>query len=226
MLDRERHLLVVKQLLRAIYGDPELSAQLVFKGGTALMLFHGLKRFSTDLDFDLNGSVTDIDFAHLTKLVKKQLDVRDSAQKMNTYLLQGSYETGRQQIKIEISRRRFPQRYSLEGFLGLSIPVLAREYLLAHKLCAITTRKAMQNRDIYDADFMLKKNWEANAEVIELRAQMSVPDYLRLLLGKMDSPAVATNIMRGLGEVLDQDERAWARENLIKSFKEQLLLRL
>jgi hypothetical protein len=31
--------------------------------------------------------------------------------------------------------------------------------------------------------------------------------------------------MLGLGEVLEQKKREWARENLLKSFREQLMLR-
>jgi len=226
MLDRDKHQLVLKQLLREVFSDNELSAQLVFKGGTALMLFHGLKRFSTDLDFDIRSSAGDIDFARLSKLVARQLTIRDAAIKENTYLLEGSYGQGMQQIKIEVSRRTFPQRIALYDFLGMSVPLLSNEYLLAHKLCALTSRKVLQNRDIYDADFMLKKNWEPNAEIVLLRTGMSVREYYEVLLRTMDMKTTSSNIMLGLGEVLDQEERMWARENLLKSFKEQLLLRV
>ena len=41
------------QILRDIYSDLELANYLGFKGGTALMFFHGLPRFSVDLDFNL-----------------------------------------------------------------------------------------------------------------------------------------------------------------------------
>lgn len=39
------------QVLLAAFRHSELSKLLAFKGGTSLMLFHGLTRFSTDLDF-------------------------------------------------------------------------------------------------------------------------------------------------------------------------------
>jgi len=225
MFDKNRHQLVLKQILRELFSDSELSAQLVFKGGTALMLFHGLNRFSTDLDFDLRSTIKDIDFERLGSLAAKQMTIRDSAIKTNTYLLEGSYESGVQKIKIEVSRREYPQDISLQNFLGLSIPVLAKEYLLAHKLCAITSRKAIQNRDIYDADFMFKKNWEPNPKIIELRTGQNVPSYYQTLLEKADNPEVNKNIMLGLGEVLDKEEREWVRHNLVTSFKQQLQLR-
>jgi len=102
MLDKQKHQLVQKQLLREIFSDSELSAQLVFKGGTALMMFYDLNRFST----------------------------------------------------------------------------------------------------------------------------LSAHDYYRDLLELLGTPAVAKNIMLGLGEVLDNKEREWARLNLVESLRQQLLLRL
>ena len=226
MLEKTKHQLVLKQLLREIFSDSELSAQLVFKGGTALMLFHGLNRFSTDLDFDIRNETDDINFKRLCRLAASQLTINDSAEKQNTYLLEGSYESGMQQIKIEVSRRKFPQDFTLNNFLGMSIPILSRENMLAHKLCAITSRKTIQNRDIYDADFMLKKNWEPNIEIVKLRTNLSMADYYSVLLETINNTAIQKNIMLGLGEVLDKKERDWAGKNLVKSFQEQLLLRI
>jgi len=226
MLDKQRHQLVQKQLLREIFSDNELSAQLVFKGGTALMLFYGLDRFSTDLDFDLRGTREDIDFERLCALVTKQLTIRDSTVKAHTYLLEGSFELGMQQIKIEVSRRTYPQKFTLHDYLGLSMPVLAPEFMLAHKLCAITSRKAIQNRDIYDADFMFRKNWQPDDTIIQLRTGLSVLDYYQRLLELLNDPSLSKNIMFGLGEVLNQKTREWARQNLTESLRQQLLLRM
>jgi predicted nucleotidyltransferase component of viral defense system len=41
------------QILRDIYSDLELANVLGFKGGSALMFFYNLPRFSVDLDFNL-----------------------------------------------------------------------------------------------------------------------------------------------------------------------------
>lgn len=53
MLDRAKHETVLKNILRDVYQHPSLGAQLAFKDGTCLFLFHALPRFSTDLDFTL-----------------------------------------------------------------------------------------------------------------------------------------------------------------------------
>ena len=52
-MDINKHRYYMMQVLLAIFRHPELSKLLAFKGGTSLMLFHGLTRFSTDLDFNL-----------------------------------------------------------------------------------------------------------------------------------------------------------------------------
>ncbi len=52
-LDIARHRTILFQILKDIYSDSEISPYLGFKGGTAAVMFYGLKRFSVDLDFDL-----------------------------------------------------------------------------------------------------------------------------------------------------------------------------
>lgn len=52
-MDINKHRYYLTQVLLAIFRHPELCKLLAFKGGTSLMLFHGLTRFSTDLDFTL-----------------------------------------------------------------------------------------------------------------------------------------------------------------------------
>jgi predicted nucleotidyltransferase component of viral defense system len=53
MFDTNRHKFFMVQMLKDIYSDVELANHLGFKGGTALMFFNGLPRFSVDLGFNL-----------------------------------------------------------------------------------------------------------------------------------------------------------------------------
>lgn len=62
MLDRSRHEILLKNILRDIYQHPVLQALLAFKVGTCLYLFYNLPRFSTDLDFCLLSDVEEMDF--------------------------------------------------------------------------------------------------------------------------------------------------------------------
>ena len=52
-MDKQKHKLYMAQILSLIFKDKDLCNVLGFKGGTSLMFFHGLPRFSTDLDFNL-----------------------------------------------------------------------------------------------------------------------------------------------------------------------------
>ena len=52
-MDINRHRFFLVQILKDIYSDIELAKYLGFKGGTALMFFYDLPRFSVDLDFNL-----------------------------------------------------------------------------------------------------------------------------------------------------------------------------
>ena len=56
MVDINKHKFFLFQILKEIYEDKELSGILGFKGGTALMFFYDLPRFSVDLDFNLLNS--------------------------------------------------------------------------------------------------------------------------------------------------------------------------
>ena len=53
MVDINKHKFFLVQILKDIYSDFDLANSLGFKGGTALMFFYGLPRFSVDLDFNL-----------------------------------------------------------------------------------------------------------------------------------------------------------------------------
>ena len=52
-MDINKHRYYMTQVLLAIFQDNELGKLLAFKGGTSMLMFHGLTRFSTDLDFNL-----------------------------------------------------------------------------------------------------------------------------------------------------------------------------
>ena len=52
-MDVNKHRYYMTQILLAVFQESELCKLLAFKGGTSLLLFHNLTRFSTDLDFNL-----------------------------------------------------------------------------------------------------------------------------------------------------------------------------
>jgi predicted nucleotidyltransferase component of viral defense system len=222
MLNIEKHKVVLLQILRELYTDEELLSKLVFKGGTCLMLFYGLDRFSTDLDFDLRDEAGELDSSRIIRIAEKYLTVDDFCEKHFTYFLLGSYENGLQHIKIEINKRQWPQTMENKDFYGLTIPTLATDKMLAHKLCAITNRKTLQNRDLYDAWFMFTKGFQVDDEIIRLRTEMSTKEYLTKLTDILDDPKIVQNILHGLGEVLSRERKIWVKNNLARELVAQL----
>ena len=222
MLNVDRHKIVLLQILREIFNDEELSAKVVFKGGTCLMLFYGLDRFSTDLDFDLRDGASEFDRGRIRRIAEKYLTLDEDIDKRFTYLLSGSYESGLQRVKIEINKRPWPQAIENKDYYGLTIPTLAPDKMLAHKLCAILDRKTFQNRDLYDAYFMFTKGFSIDDEIVRLRTGLSVKEYLEKLAGFLDAPQIGNNILHGLGEVLSDERKNWVKNNLIRELAAQM----
>jgi predicted nucleotidyltransferase component of viral defense system len=83
MVDINRHKFFLVQILKDIYSDLELANCLGFKGGTAMMFFYGLPRFSVDLDFNLiNKGKEKIVYEKVRKILLKYGTIYDEAKKV------------------------------------------------------------------------------------------------------------------------------------------------
>ncbi len=174
---------LVNLLLKMISVN-KISNELEFKGGTALYMFHGLDRFSEDLDFTYIGKnrkigeqidsfmdpvIWDFSLSYGISKNKGNVMVRDDhgdVSGIRTELfaegpLFGS--TGmRHKIKIDISMRNdtimkpeAAKMVSRYGDIGtILVYKMPIEEILSEKLCAIVER--IKARDLYDAYFMLK----------------------------------------------------------------------
>jgi len=124
-----------------------------------------------------------------------------------------SYDTKSQNIKVEVNRRQFGSKYDLKTLLGISMLVMVREDMFAHKLMAMHERVGKTSRDIYDVWFFLKNNWPINKEIVEQRSGKSFKELLQATaeqLEKMEN----RNILVGLGEFLTESQKDWARAKL------------
>lgn len=213
-MDINKHRYYMMQVLLAIFRHPELSRLLGFKGGTSLMLFHGLTRFSTDLDFNLlDASQTENVYHLLHQLLLKFGTIDDEAMKFYGPILVLDYGKGERMLKIEVSNRDYPNHYELKSLLGTDIRVMTMPDMFAHKLCALGER--ITPRDIYDVWFFLQNRTDINAEIVSLRTGMSVSDYAMQCAGKVRGYS-SRILMQGLGEVLlDNDAKQFARTQLI-----------
>ena len=228
MLDQKKHEIILKNILREIYQHPVLQSQLAFKGGTCLYLFYDLPRFSTDLDFSLVSGVSESDFdpEMIAEILANYISVREHSDKHFTWFWLGSYEKGLQQIKVEISKREYLDQYDLQDFLGVSIRTLGMATMFAHKLCAVTDRRQMANRDLYDTWWLLKKIYPIREEIIFERTGKSLPEYLKFLLTYIKENIDKRHIVSGLGEVLERSQKDWVRDHLFDDLVAQIQMRV
>ncbi|MEK7113337.1 MAG: nucleotidyl transferase AbiEii/AbiGii toxin family protein, partial [Patescibacteria group bacterium] len=165
-LDYSKHKSILLQILKDIYSDTYLATALGFKGGTAALLFYGLDRNSVDLDFDLLDDTREKEvFEKLGKITESYGVITESKIKRFNLLNVISYAPGAQQIKIEVNRRQFGSRYEVLTLLGISMLVMVKEDMFAHKLMAMYERIGKTSRDIFDVYFFCKKGWEINKQI-------------------------------------------------------------
>jgi len=220
MLDKEKHQLLLGRILKDIYTDISIAALLGLKGGTCARLFYDLPRFSVDLDFDLFEQ-DGIEPTAIREAVHTILEnygrVKESRLKRYTIFLLLTYGAKDRNIKVEINLRslipNLERHYEPKKHLGISMWVGKQPYLFASKLAALTDRSQIAMRDVYDIWFYANRQWDIDPEVIRIRTGKSVADYLAdcidLIEGIKDS-----QILQGMGELLGQKEKDWARNNL------------
>jgi predicted nucleotidyltransferase component of viral defense system len=180
MLDTNRHKFLLTRILKDIYADVEVAASLGFKGGTALMFFYDLPRFSVDLDFNLiQKQKEEAVYGKIEQILLKYGTIHDKAQKFHDPLLVLDYGKGERKLKVEISNRFFGDRYELKNLLGINMNVMVKPDMFAHKLCALSSRKSIANRDIFDCWFFMEQQTPINKSIVEKRMKMPLEAYFQ-----------------------------------------------
>lgn len=225
-LDISTHKTILFQILKDIHSDTMIAPFLGFKGGTAALLFHGLDRFSVDLDFDLLDEYReDLVFAHLAKILDKYGTIRESNRKRFGIFFVLSYEDTARHIKVEINRRQFGSRYEVKTYLGVSMLVMVPEDMFAHKLVAMHERIGRTSRDIYDVWFFLQRRFPINRAIVEERSGMPFDEFLRACIGQLEKLGTR-RILDGVGELLTPSQKDWAKVKLQEDTIALLKLRL
>jgi predicted nucleotidyltransferase component of viral defense system len=190
------------KVLEAVFAS-QYGQKLVFMGGTAIHIAHGLPRFSEDLDFDNRGLTKD-DFNALTQSVAKKLALEGysiqtsasfkevfSADIKVTGLLFNEGLSGHQDEKILIKLDAQPQnfKYSAQRIVinkfdvFTSISVVPVDILLAQKFYAILARKRAMGRDFYDAVFLAGK---AKPDFVYLKERAGIKNKEMLKLALLE----------------------------------------
>ena len=216
-LDTSKHKNILIKILKDIYTDATISPILGFNGGTAATFFYGLGRFSVDLDFDLlDSDKEDYVFDRVKAIIENYGTLKDARKKRFNLLYVLSYDDkdiNAQNVKVEINRREFGSKYAVESFLGISMQVMVKEDMVAHKLCAMYERIGKTNRDIFDVQFFLSHDWPVNKKIVEDRMGVSYAEFVKKCIDVMEK-FDDSNILSGMGELLTEKKKAWAKAKL------------
>lgn len=224
MVNIDLHKSIFINILREIYSDPILRNIFGFKGGTAAMLFYELPRFSVDLDFDLlTPEKKGLVFERLKELLPNFGTLRQADDKRYTLSFILNYQKGERNLKVEISKRPSKSEFTLKNYLGIPMLVMKEEDMVAGKLSALLTRKRFATRDIFDLWFFLKNNWQINKDLTEEKTGMSLTDALKKAQNQVKK-VKKTELLAGLGDLLDNKQKAWVKEKLITEVVFQLRL--
>lgn len=191
-------------VLRSIYSrfDP------VFKGGTAMMFFYGLNRFSEDLDFTtdkdfkpaslLNGVREDMGYMGISAVYKTMTDNEISFSfRIGAEGPLFTREIERCFIRVEISRREevfvIPEakffEYDYLDILPFSVTIMALEEMAAEKVRAIMTRD--KARDLFDLLFLVKRGIKTDEDLLNRKLSyydlsFDYDSFLRSIESKRD----------------------------------------
>ncbi|MFC1497569.1 nucleotidyl transferase AbiEii/AbiGii toxin family protein [Verrucomicrobiota bacterium] len=218
MVDVNRHKFFLLQVLKDIYADTELASSLGFKGGTALMLFHDLPRFSVDLDFNLIKNSSDKPvYDKIRNILAGYGTIHDEVRKHYGMLLVLNYEDGDRNLKVEISNRTYPDEYEIKDYLGISMKVMNLECMFTHKFMALLDRSSLTSRDVFDCWFCMKQRLALRRSILELRLNSSFEDYIDRSI-ELVANIKSNRILDGMGELLDPDVKKWVKISLVSEF--------
>lgn len=187
MLNILKHKEIMNRILLSIYWNSKLAPFLAFKWWTACMYFYWLPRFSTDLDFDLLDQLRLEDVQkEIRNILKLYWDIKDEYLRDNTVFFLLTYWINDMNIKIEISRRQFPNEYEIVDWNGFSIKIMKKPFILAHKMVALTDRNRFAHRDVFDIYFFLTNNWKWESEIIRLRTGLSDEEYIKKMINFLE----------------------------------------
>jgi len=195
-------------ILDIIYSSG-YGSRLIFMGGTAIHMVHGVRRFSEDLDFD-NKDLSKEDFEDLSDKILRQLELYGySVEIQNRY--RGAFHcvvkfpgifhqhgiSGHTRGKLTIQIDCEPQNvnYKAESVIinkfdiFMKINAVPPDTLLSQKILAVLYRPRPMGRDFYDVIFLFSKtnpSYHFLREKMKLKEEADIEEIKKKLLLKCE----------------------------------------
>ncbi len=233
-LNRDKHKLNIEKVLYAMITN-KFWDKLAFKWWTLVYLYYWLDRFSTDLDFDMIWKIDNIE--EFMWEIRETLNylwwtIKEEVNKYNTVFFLYSYWSWEMAIKIEINRRvRLNNKYEKltlqlnEIWKSVYLNCMCIMSIIWNKMIALTDRRDVVNRDLYDVNFFINRyniiNSDIEALIIE-RTWKSLKEYLIYLIKYIENNFKSKNLLNWLGDVLNQKKKAWVNNYLLSFTIEKL----
>ena len=189
--------------------------QLVFGGGTMLRLCHGLDRFSVDLDFWVIKDPGSGFHENMRAYLARYYDIKDSAEKFYTILLElkstGYHRSLKLEIRKEVKNVHTEQVIAYSKYANTQVFLKAASLsdMMESKLTAFLDRKEI--RDVFDMEFLFRRGVPLNASVDKLR------EVLRLI----DALSRKDYVVK-LGSLLEKEQREYYSAENFKILKRAL----
>jgi len=92
------------------------------------------------------------------------------------------YEANYPNIKLEFNRRIWKNNsYETVWLLGVEIKIADKKTMFSNKLVALSERRALAARDLFDAHYFLKLGYPLSEELIKERTDKTLSEYLEYL---------------------------------------------
>ena len=195
-------------ILDIIYSSA-YGSRLIFMGGTAIHMIHGVRRFSEDLGFD-NKGLSQEDFENLSSQILRKLELYGYfVEIQNRY--RGAFHcfvkfpgifhqhgiSGHSREKLTIQIDCEPQNVSykaerviLNKFdIFMKINAVPPDVLLSQKIFAILNRPRPMGRDFYDVIFLFSKtnpSYHFLREKMKLKEEIDIEEIKKKLLLKCE----------------------------------------
>lgn len=190
--------------------------KIAFKGGSSAYFFYNLPRFSFDLDFDMLRPFSAADIDLFREVISRYGQMREFRDKQNTLFCLFDYGKGHPNIKIELNRRVWKNNvYKPVWFFGVPIAIADEATVLTNKLIALTDRKLPVARDLYDSWYFLKIGFPIKEALVMERTGKDLAAYLKAAMVFVKRTYTARNVLHGLGDALDEKQKAWAKVHLV-----------
>lgn len=220
-LDIELHKQFLLKALISVFKT--LDNRVVFKGGTCALLFYDLPRFSFDLDFDILTSLTKTEIDKLKDVFEKDFQVKQAYDKKFTVFYLLDYQLGTPNIKIEMNKRVYKyDQYKTIRFFGIEMMIVDKATLLSNKIIALANRKHAVARDLFDVYHLLGLGFPLDEKIIKEKTGKSLKAYLQFLPSFIKKNYTERNILQGLGETLDEEQKRWAKKYLVEDTIKQI----